>query len=449
LDFKPKHEQKESDVSLSSIFKKLLGVEKAALKSVDIEEEKGELVIVAHVQLHKRHRWRCPHCRRKSPYYDCPYPHKRWRALDLGGAKAYIKMTLPRVQCKVHGVVTAWVPWACHTAKMTSAFDKMCAWTARHLSKSAVSELLRIDWKSVGGIVKRVVDRLEAERGTHRFDGLEAIGIDETSYRRGHKYLTVVVNHANGEVVWAAKGIGKEVLEGFFDLLSDEQKKAIRLVSADGAGWIASVVEEKCPNAIRVMDPFHVVSWATDALDEVRKRVYREAKKAQGPKQKRSRGRPKKGEEPLPDEAAAIKGTRFALWKNPEDLYDSQRTQLEMVALKSPHLYRAYLLKEALRLVFQARPEDAREALRRWLAWASRSRIPEFVELGRKIRRHREAILAAIEHRLSNARIEAVNTKIKLAIRTGYGFRNIDNLIALVMLRCTSLPVCLPHLMAS
>jgi transposase len=441
---KSKHGRKEPGVSLSSIFKTLLGVEKAALESVEMYEERGEQAVVARVCLHKRHRWRCPECKRKSPFYDQPYDARRWRALDMGSTRCYIEMGLPRVECPVHGVHSAWVPWADHGARMTRAFDQMTTWLARHLSKSAASELMRIDWKSVGGIVRRVVDRLEAERGTHRFDGLEAIGIDETSYKKGYKYLTVVVDHATGEVVWAAPRHGKEVLEGFFKLLTEEQRASIRLVSADGARWIAEVVAAQCPDAVRVMDPFHVVSWATDALDEVRKQAWRGAKAEGKDSPRRRRGRPKRGEEAPQDEAKAVKGARFALWKNPENLTPGQQVQLEWVALTNPAVYRAYVLKEGLRLVFQAGPEGAEEMLDKWLSRACRSRIPEFVELSRKVRRHKEAILDAVRHGLSNARVEAVNNKIKLTIRMGYGFRNIDNLIALVMLRCTSLSVALP-----
>jgi transposase len=444
-----KAQTERSDVSLKSIFKKLLGVEKAELKSVDLVNEKGEAVIVARVKLHKRHRWRCHECRRKAKVYDQPYDKRRWRAQDVGGARAYIAMGLPRVDCPEHGIHSAWVPWAEHKARFTRSFDHLCAWLARHLSKSAASQLLRVDWKSMGGIIKRVVDGLEVERGTHRFDNLIAIGVDETSYKRGHKYLTIIVNHENGEVIWAAKGHGKDQLNAFFDLLSAEQRAVIKLVSADGARWIAEVVADRCPDAVRVMDPFHVVSWATDALDEVRKEVWREAKAAQKDQPKRGRGRPKKGEEQWTDTAGAIKGARFSLWKNPEDLTCNQQAQLEMVAISNPRLHRAYLLKEGLRLIFHMPKEDAAYALDRWLSWAQRCHIKQFVELGRKVRRHKEAILAAIGHGLSNARIEAINNKIKLCIRTGYGFRNIDNLIALIMLRCTSLPISLPHMVAA
>ena len=115
-----------------------------------------------------------------------------------------------------------------------------------------------------------------------------------------------------------------------------------------------------------------------------------------------------------------------------------------MLVKSDKRLYRAYLLKEGLRTIFKYTPELAEDELNRWLGWAQRCRIPEYVELGRKIKRHREAILSSIRNELSNARIEAVNNKIKVTIRMGYGFRNIDNLIALVRLKCGGFDISLP-----
>jgi len=117
---------------------------------------------------------------------------------------------------------------------------------------------------------------------------------------------------------------------------------------------------------------------------------------------------------------------------------------MEMLIKSDKRLYRAYLLKEALRGVFKFSYDAAPEELDRWLKWAQRCRIKEFVELGKKIKRHKEAILAVIKHGLTNARIEAINNKIKVTIRMGYGYRNIDNLIALVRLKCGEGTVVLP-----
>lgn len=362
----------------------------------------------------------------------------------MGATMTFIEYTTVRVKCPEHGVVTAAVPWAHHASRFTHAFEEQVAWLCVHCGRGAVAELMRIDWKSVGPVCKRVYDRLDAEAGD-RFDGLLRIGIDETSYKKGHKYMTVVLDHDTGRVIWCAKGHGKEVLQGFFDLLSEEQRASIRVVTADGARWIADVVAQACPNSERVMDPFHVVSWMTDALDEIRKTAWREAREAESGIPKRKRGRPRRGEEAAPSLAKAVKGCRYAVLKNPEDLTEGQALTLERVAREDKRLYRAYLLKERLRDVFKALDGDeARARLESWLASACHSGLENIRELSKKVRRHKDAIVRSVELGISNARVEAINNKIKLTVRMGYGFRNIDNLIALVMLRCSNLPISLP-----
>ena len=132
--------------------------------------------------------------------------------------------------------------------------------------------------------------------------------------------------------------------------------------------------------------------------------------------------------------ALALKQARFVLWKNPEHLTHKQQVKLDWIAKNDPRLHRAYLLKEGLRLVFRLPATEAPEALERWISWARRCRIPTFVKLQHSIVKHRESILAAIEHGLSNGRIESVNTKIRLITRVAFGFKSPDALIALAML---------------
>lgn len=427
-------------MSLSSLLKKLLGTTLVVVKSARFE---GDSLVIS-VRPRKSRLCRCFECGRKCPAYDVPAEPRRWRSLDLGATMVYLEYALPRVSCPEHGVRAASVPWAHHASRFTHDFEEQVAWLCVHASRSVVATLMRIDWKTVGPVCKRVYDRLDAEAG-NRFDGLARIGIDETSYKKGHRYMTVVVNHGTGRVVWCGKGHGKAVLESFFDLLTPEQRASVEVVTADGARWIAGVVAERCPNAERVMDPFHVVQWMTDLLDELRKEAWREAAKAEKGKPKRGRGRPGKGEGPAPSAAKAVKGSRYALLKNPEDLTEGQRASLDKIAREYKPLYRAYLLKEDLRDVFKSQDlETARTRLEKWLASSCRSRNEKVKELSKKVRRHKEAILRSVELGISNARIEAVNNKIKLTVRMGYGFRNIDNLIALVMLRCSNLPIALP-----
>lgn len=139
-----------------------------------------------------------------------------------------------------------------------------------------------------------------------------------------------------------------------------------------------------------------------------------------------------------------MKGARYALWKNPENLTSRQQTKLAWIAKTDPRLHRAYLLKEGLRLVFQLPLEEAAETLDVWVGWARRCRIPAFIDLQRRIVKHRTSILAAIEHGLSNGRIESVNTKIRLITRVAFGFRSPDALIALAMLSLGGHPPLLP-----
>ncbi len=150
------------------------------------------------------------------------------------------------------------------------------AWLATYLPRSAISNYMRIDWETVGSCISRSIHDLESDR-SKRLDGLVNIGIDETSYRKGHKYITVVVNHDTNTVVWASDGHGKAVLSQFYRLLSEEQLSSIKVVTGDGARWITDCVNEFTPDCERCVDPFHVVEWAMNALDEVRKERWRVA----------------------------------------------------------------------------------------------------------------------------------------------------------------------------
>jgi len=178
------------------------------------------------------------------------------------------------------------------------------------------------------------------------------------------------------------------------------------------------------------------VKWATEALDEVRRGAWNDARSLARTEPKRGRGRPPADAPPRPgsERAKALKGARYALWKNPEDLSDNQAIKLAWIAATDPRLYRAYLLKEGLRTIFGMPYDAAVEALDRWVSWARRCRIPAFVKLAKSIVKHKDRILAAIEHNLSNGLIESTNTKIRLITRIAFGFKSPDALIALALL---------------
>jgi transposase len=141
-----------------------------------------------------------------------------------------------------------------------------------------VAALMRIAWRTVGGICERVAS--EARREVDLLAGLRRIGIDEIAHRKGQRYLTVVVCHDSGRLVWAAAGRDRATVEAFLNALGEERCRELELVSCDMAAWIAGPISERCPNAELCLDPFHVVALATDALDEIRREIWNEARRA-------------------------------------------------------------------------------------------------------------------------------------------------------------------------
>jgi Transposase and inactivated derivatives len=273
----------------------VLGVEHTVIESVELEpDDRGGEVLIAAVRPKGGVGSRCSRCQRRCPGYDVSTAPRRWRGLDLGTTQVFLQATTRRVSCPTHGVVVAAVPWARAGSRFTTAFEDTTAWLVCHATLSVVAVPLRIAWRSVSAIVIRVV--AERAGAVDRLAGLRRIGIDEISYRKGQRYLLVVTYHDTGRLVWAGKDHTKETLGRFFDDLGPERAAALTHATADGAEFIHAVVAARAPRAVLYLDPFHVVAWATKALDEVRRGLVGELRRG---------GRA--------DEAATIKGTRWAL----------------------------------------------------------------------------------------------------------------------------------------
>jgi transposase len=340
-----------------------------------------------------------------------------------------IRARLRRLRCPTHGIRTEGVPFARPGSEFTADFESLVAWLATRTDKTAITNLVRVTWRTVGRIIERVVaDELDP----HRLDGLFEIGVDEISWRKHHNYLTLVANHRTGKVVWGAEGRNAKTLDGFFDELGEPRSSQITAVSMDmGPAFAKSVrAEGHAPQATICLDPFHVVALATKALEEVRRPLWQQMRH-------------------LPDPATArkFKGARWALLKNPEDLTDRQAETLTQIRRHGGAMWRGYKLKETLRSIFSGglTETDAGDLLDRWCAWAQRSRLDPFVKLARTIRTHRDGILATIRLGLSNGRVEGLNNRVRLIVRRGFGFHTAGAALALVMLSCGPINLHLPH----
>jgi transposase len=349
--------------------------------------------------------------------------------------------------------------------------------------RTAVCRLVRIDWETVGRIIKRVGDEVLP---LDRLGDLFEISLDEVAWRKGHRYLTLVGDHREGCAAWGTEGKGQAAADQFFDALDPEPARlssppprparkprpapepalmvpfgscptvaagrgipaawlepgsdldpalvarASRLtaVSMDMTGGYAASVRHHAPQAEIVIDNYHVVQLATKALDEVRREHWNEL---------RATGQA--------DTAKAFKDARWSLLKNPEDLTDRQAQTLAALTASHGKVARAWAYKEMVREIFKSGlTVTAVEKLTdRLLARLSRSRLEPFVRLGRTIRKHREGILAARRLGLSNARAEALNNKVKLIVRRAYGFHSARAALALILLACGSVTLTLPH----
>ena len=512
------------------------------------EEYRRDLIEV-HARPYKRAAGRCPVCGARRPTYDHQAKEEvAWRANPLNGVPILIMYRPARVECPADGVLTERIPWSDGGSHFTEGFDDEVAFLALTCPKTVVSQFMGINWRTVGNCVAAAHARLEPDV-TARLRGLRRICVDETSYRRGQRYITVVYDMDRNRVAWLHEGHGLSVFELFCEALTEEERDAMEVVAGDGAQWIDSCVGRYFGNARRCVDFFHVVGWANEKLDKVRNRAraradadvrrmrerLAEAEAAErdeirlasdrlaeareelagmprrgrpsrrklelegyigelerqlerlrgaaapevGEEEYRAalaelegmprRGRPsrRKAEllravaayegaapagglsaehresvEALERRAKDIRGTKYALGMNPENLSASLADKLRLVEESYPDVYRAYQLKEQLRVILHMRDHaTARAALGEWIAEAGSCGIPQFEELAEKVGRHEEGIIAAVELQANSSKSEATNTTVKALIATARGFRNLDNMFALVYLRCSDIAV--------
>lgn len=426
----------------TTAFNKMLAIPGANVAAVTFTPE-GIVVDLTR----RSKRLRCPCGWSTRAGYD--RSRRSWRGLDLGASKLLLSAEIRRLMCRrCARVVTEEVPWARAGARFTRDFEDVVAWLAQRMDKTAITRLLRCSWEAVANIVERVVaDQLDDAR----LDEVYRIGVDEVSYRKGHRYLTVVADHDRaGAVIWAGEGKKASTLEQFYDQLGEARSAQLQAVSMDLGAAFKKATDNRAPQARQCADPFHVIALANEAINKSRRWAWnierdkaRQAAMTAGPKR---RGRPPAGSQPARrDQARWVKHTRWALLKDPDALNPSQLQVLHELRRSGSVLYRCWQLKEGLRDLYRlADPADAPLHLTWWLAWACRSRIPAFVTLSKTIRTNRDRVLAAIELGLSNSKLEGLNSKIRLINHRGYGHHSAAALIAMIYLCCGGLTIALP-----
>ena len=415
---------------VATAFNKMLAIVGASVTGVTF----GSEGVVVGLRRRQR-RLVCPCGYKTWAVYDRSL--RRWRHLDLGATKLWLEAEIRRLECRrCHKVRTEVVPWARAGARHSRDFQDVVAWLAQRTDKTTITKLLRVSWEAVARIVVLVVAE---DRDDSRLDGLVRIGVDEISYRAGHRFLTVVADHdRGGAVVWAADGRHAQTLTGFYDTLGAERTARLEAISLDMGGSYKYATDQAAPHVVQCVDPFHVVKLVNGALNKARQHAWNDT---------RRQGRPEPG--PLGrvrnPSASWIAHTRWALLKDPDHLTPNQLEILHTLRRTNSVLYRSWQLKEGMRDLYRlADPADAPRHLAWWLNWASHSQIPSFVATAKTIRTNRDRILAAVELNLSNSKLEGLNSKIRLINHRGYGHHSATAIIAMIYLCCGGLNIELP-----
>jgi transposase len=358
------------------------------------------------VELHARKNGRaiCSGCGRPGPGYD-RLPERRFEFVPLWGMAVYFVYALRRVDCPDCGVTAERVPWASGKCPLTTSYRWFLARWARRLPWDEVAGIFRTTWRSVFESVKQAVYWGIAHQ---ELDEIEAIGIDEIQWQRGHRYLTLVYQIEDGlkRLLWVAEERTEQSLRSFFETLSAEARQSIRFVCSDMWQPYLNVIAEQLKPVVHVLDRFHIMKKMNEAIDKVRRS---EAARLEHD-----------GYEPV------LKHSRWCLLKRRENLTEKQTVKLAELLKYNLQSVRSHLLREDFQRFWEyAHPTWAGKFLDQWCTRTMRSKIEPMKDVARSLREHRDLILNWFRARgaVSAGSVEGLNHKAKVTIRKSYGFR--------------------------
>jgi transposase len=351
----------------------------------------------------------CSGCGRPGPGYD-RLPERRFEFVPLWQIAVFFVYAMRRVDCPQCGVTVERVPWAEGKCTLTTPFRWFLARWAKRLSWREVAGIFRVSWEDVFRSVKHAVSWGLARRD---LSGIEAVGVDEIQWQRGHHYLTLVYQIEEGmkRLLWVARDRTEESLRGFFQKLSEKVRLSIRFVCSDMWQAYLKVIAEQLPQVVHVLDRFHIMKKMNEAIDEVRR----------GEARKLARD----GYEPV------LKQSRWCLLKRPENLTEKQIVRLAELLQYNLQSVRSYLLREDFQRFWEyTSPGWAAKFLDQWCTRTLRSRLEPMKKVARSLREHRDLILNwfRAQGTVSAGVVEGLNNKAKLTTRKAYGFRTYEGI---------------------
>ena len=366
--------------------------------------EKGQVIFKVKK---KRHDLLCSSCGSRQLILRGKVERK-FRSIPIGSKPVFIIAVIQRLFCLSCSLLRQnTIGFADPKRSYTKSFERYALELCRHMTMLDVARHLNVSWDVIKGIQKRY---LKKRFGKPPLKKLKQIAIDEISIGKGHRYLTVVLDLATGAVVFVGDGKGADALTQFFKRLKRCRAK-IEAVSIDMSPAYIGAVLENLPDAAIVYDRFHVMKMYNDKLSDLRRQLQREA------------------ENPL--QLKVLKGTRWLLLKNPENLNPDpdkkEKERLQRALELNAPLAKAYYLKDELRHFWkQASKEDAKKWLNQWIETARETKIPMLMKMANSVSSHRYGFLNWYDYPISTGPLEGTNNKIKTLQRQAYGFRDIE-----------------------
>lgn len=399
------------------LFGVALGVEEPVyIERIEFDKEQGELHI--HMNFQRGGHFACSECGIGGlSVHDTV--EKTWRHLNFFQYKCYIHLRTPRTKCLKCGE-RLWIPpWGRKQSGFTLLFELFVLTLAKEMPISQIAELVGEQDTRIWRIVRGYINRAYREK---TFESTEKIGVDETSTRKGHNYVTVFADLDNGKVLFATEGKDGTTIETFAEELPKHGAKPeqIKEITIDMSPAFISGAGSYLPNASITFDKFHIIQALNKAQDEVR--------------------RIEQKKNPL------LKKTRYIWLKNPENLTAEQKKQMETLRFENLKTAKVYQMKLTFQDIYRyiKEPEAADAAIKKWLSWAVRSRLAPIKSFAKTVKKHYDGIMRFFHSRLTSGMMEGINSRIQEIKRRAKGFRNINNLIAMIYLEGAGLVLPLP-----
>ena len=393
-------------LKLAFVFHKLFDFKAYKLNKVTLED--GAVIISI-----KRTRKTsdCPKCNRRSSNIEEKYG-RILRDLNLGEKKCYIEFIEHKIKCRCGYRGVEKLEFADRYARQTKRFEEYVARLCQKMSVKDAAETAEIDWKTAKNIDMKYLGQLvvDLKKVTPT-----RIGVDEVSYRKGHKYLTVVRDLDMGRVIWVEKGRKKETLNLFFSELGEQKSELITVAVIDmWDAYIASIKENT--NAKIIFDKFHIIKKVNEALDSIRRKEFANAD---------------------PEERKDFKHKRFLILSRGERLSEEDTEKLDDLMAKNERLYQAYLLKEQVASIFDEQDEAiGLERLEKWFENVKDAGFKQFDSVVKTLRKYYYGVKNYFKYHLTNAASEGFNNKIGAIKRRAYGFRDLDYLMLKILQSC-------------